>query len=267
MSWMKRLDQAREAFAARNIEASRVAHDAGHIRAAAAEEHRKGGQYIGNVVYGGLDGIVTTFAVVSGVAGASLQPGIVVILGLANLFADGFAMAIGAYLSTRSEQEYYQRERRREEWELEHFPEGERNEMVQVYRSKGYSEEDAKKLVDIQGRDPRLFVDMMMVHELDLLPDDRNPLWSSVATFAAFVIAGSVPMVMYLMGLVVDLPKTAAFPVSLVLTGVALFALGAAKKFVTGLNAFRSGFEMLVIGGLAAAVAYVVGYLLRGFGG
>jgi vacuolar iron transporter family protein len=265
MSLIERLDRARDAFARKDREASKAEHRAAAITA--AEEHRKGDQYIGDLVYGGLDGIVTTFAVVSGVAGADLSAGVVMVLGVANLLADGFSMATGAYLSAKSEQEYYLRERSREEWEVEHFPEGERMEMVHLYRGQGYSEDDARKLVDIQSRDRKLFVDAMMVHELGLLPDERNPLWSSLATFTAFVVCGAVPLLVYLAGLVVSIPPPAKFPVSIALTAVALFSLGSAKKKVTARSGLRSGMETLLIGGSAAAVSYVVGYLLRGLGG
>jgi len=268
MSWFKRLDDARQAFLDRDLEASARAHDPSHIAQAAQEQH--GGatsQYIGDMVYGGLDGIITTFAVVSGVAGAQLSSDIVLILGLANLFADGFSMATGAYLSAKSEQEYYDREQQREAWEIEHFPEGERAELYAIYRSRGYSEEDAQNLVEIQTRNSERWVKAMMVDELGMLPDENNPLVSGLATLVAFVVAGAIPLLIYLLDLVVDIPDSTAFPTSLVLSGLALFGLGAAKVLITKLNAVRSGVEMLLVGGLAAVVAYLVGALLKGVGG
>ena len=266
MSWMKRLEEARGAFARRDVEASKRAHEAGVI-AQATEAHRKGHQYIGDVVYGGLDGIVTTFAVVSGVAGADLSAGIVLILGIANLLGDGFSMAAGAYLSARSEQEYYDRERRREEWEVTHFPDGERQEMIQLYKSQGYSAGDAERLVEIQSRDPKRLVDVMMVHELGLLPDDRPPLSSALATFVSFIVFGALPLMVYFVGLGFPAVRAAAFPVACILTAIALFGLGSAKQLVTARSGIRSGLETLVVGSLAAVVAYAVGYLLRGLGG
>ena len=88
-------------------------------------------------MYGGLDGIITTFAVVAGVAGASLSAGVVLILGFANLIADGISMAIGDYLSSKSEREYEAAERKREAWEVEHYPEGEKKELVELYEAQG----------------------------------------------------------------------------------------------------------------------------------
>jgi VIT1/CCC1 family predicted Fe2+/Mn2+ transporter len=266
MSISKRLDEAREAYARRDVAASSKAHRP-DIIAQAMERH--GGashQYIGDMVYGGLDGIVTTFAVVSGVAGADLGAGVVLILGLANLFADGLSMATGAYLSSKSEREYYERERAREAWEVEHFPEGERAELVELYKLKGYSQEDAERLVEIQSQDKKVWVDEMMIQELGLLPDDRTPLLSALATLGAFVLAGSLPLLVYLLGLLVSINPGVSFPVSLAFSALALFGLGAAKVFVTERNWFRSGLEMLSVGGLAAGVAYLIGYLLQGLG-
>jgi len=137
----RRLEEARRAFVSRDAEASRQAH-----QARSDERHRSGeGRYVKSVIYGGLDGIITTFAVVAGVEGASLAPGVILILGGANLLADGLSMAIGDFLSTRSEQEYARAERRREDWEVEHYPEGEKQELVELYTAKGLPESDARR--------------------------------------------------------------------------------------------------------------------------
>jgi len=265
MRLSKRVDAARDAFSRRDLAASAAAHTPQQIARAAKEQHGgAGSQYLGDLVYGGLDGIITTFAVVSGVAGANLGTSVILIMGLANLFADGFSMATGAYLSSKSEQEYYEREWQREAWEVEHFPEGERLEMLEIYRQQGYSDEDAHTLTEILVRQPQRWIEAMMVHELKLLPDERQPLRSGLATFLAFVTAGSVPMLVYLAGLLTPIASDTAFMISIALSALALFGLGAAKVVVTRMNALRSGLEMLIVGGLAAAVAYVVGALLKG---
>ena len=265
MSLTKRLDEARQAFSKRDKRAAARAHDPERIARAAEEKH--GGaasQYIGDFVYGGLDGIITTFAVVSGVAGANLDTSIIVILGLANLLADGFSMATGAYLSSKSEQELYDKERERELWEVQHFPEGEKSELYQVYRQRGYSEEEASTLVEIKCRDTVRWVDAMMVDELGLLKDERHPLLSGLATLIAFIVAGAVPLAIYLLDMVMPISANSAFLISLALSGLALFGLGAAKVLITHRSTFKSGLEMLLVGGLAAGVAYAVGALLEG---
>ncbi|RPI22580.1 MAG: hypothetical protein EHM70_23600, partial [Chloroflexota bacterium] len=190
MTISKRLEEARKAYAKGDLQGSALAHEQQAIARAAAEKH--GGassQYLGDMVYGGLDGIITTFAVVSGVAGANLGSNIILILGLANLFADGFSMATGAYLSSKSDQEYYQREREREAWEVEHFPDGERTELYELYLEQGYPEEDAKKLIEIKTRNNELWIDAMMVEELGMLKDERKPMLSALATLVSFVVA------------------------------------------------------------------------------
>jgi VIT1/CCC1 family predicted Fe2+/Mn2+ transporter len=265
---MKRVDEAREGYRRGDRAQASAAHEVGRISRSAEEEHGGAGdQYLGDLVYGGLDGVVTTFAVVSGVVGASLGSDVILILGLANLLADGFSMASGAYLSTKSEREYYHREEERERWEVENFPDGERVELLEIYLQRGFSAEEAEQLVAIQSREPERWVKAMMVDELRMLPDERKPMTSAAATLAAFVLAGSLPLAAYVAGFFYALPAQTEFAASVVLAGTALFGLGAAKVFVTQRNPIRSGLEMLAVGGLAAAVAYVVGAFLKGVAG
>lgn len=175
-------------------------------------------------------------------------------------------MATGSYLSTKSDREYYDRERARELYEVQNFPEGEREELIEVYEKKGYSHEDAVDLVRIQSKNPERWVDAMMVHELGLLPDERTPFLAALATFISFAVAGSVPLIIYVLGGKLGVPPAWEFPSAIAFTGLALFTLGAGKHFVTQRSWIRSGFEMLLVGGVAAAVAYLIGYLLRGLG-
>ncbi|BAJ64922.1 MULTISPECIES: VIT1/CCC1 transporter family protein [Anaerolinea] len=271
MSFSKRLEDARKGFLKGDPELSAKAHDVQAIRRAMHHRERHasaGSEYIGSMVYGGLDGIITTFAVVSGVAGAGLKPEIIIILGLANVFADGFSMATGAYLSEKSEMELYERERQRESWEVEHFPEAEKEELRQLYLAQGYPEEDANQMVEIKARDKQRWVDAMMLEELNLLPADTKPLTSALVTFGAFVIAGLLPLMVFLLDwlLPFSLSGQSAFWISVGVSGLALFGLGAAKVLVTERPPLRSGLEMLLVGGLAAAVAYLVGMFLRSLG-
>lgn len=263
----RRLEEARKAFGKGDKQASARAHTHNAITQASEKHGGAGSQYLGEMVYGGLDGIITTFAVVTGVAGAQLGTSVILILGLANLLADGFSMATGAYLSTKSEQEYYRKEWEREAWEVEHFPDGERMELLDIYASRGYSEEDSRQLVEIQSRDPGRWVNSMMLDELGMMKDESNPLVNGLVTFGAFIVAGSVPLLVYLLGLLVSIPQAGTFPASLIMSALALFGLGAAKVMVTKLNPIRSGLEMLVVGGLAAGVAFAVGALLKGIAG
>ena len=272
MGLSKRLEEARKGYASGNRSLSAKAHDPANIQAAMMASHEKhassSSQYLGSLVYGGLDGIITTFAVVSGVAGAALAPQIIIILGLANVFADGFSMATGAYLSEKSESELYQRERQREAWEVENYPEGEKEELYQLYLQQGYPEQDARQMVEIKSRDHKRWVDAMMLEELSLMPAESNPMTSALVTFGSFIIAGILPLLIYLIDWIfhINLDPQVTFYSSIALSALALFGLGAAKVLVTERSPIRSGLEMLLVGGLAAAVAYVVGMLLKGIG-
>jgi VIT1/CCC1 family predicted Fe2+/Mn2+ transporter len=257
------LDKAREAYLNRSVERSRRAHE--RSRDEALEEHRQEqGRYIKSLIYGGLDGIITTFAVVAGVAGASLSVAVVLILGFANLIADGLSMAIGDYLSTKAENEYARAERRRELWEVENYPEGERREMVELYMDKGIDRQDAETVVDILSKHREAWVSIMMVEELGIVESDESPLRNAFVTFLSFAVFGFVPLLAYVVLRFVPALQAQAFWFSCALTGLTLFTLGALKVRITTRNWFASGLEMLVVGGLAAAAAYGIGLALSG---
>jgi VIT1/CCC1 family predicted Fe2+/Mn2+ transporter len=256
------LDKAREAWLRRDPAASRAAHGASATMP--PERHASAGKYIKSLIYGGLDGIITTFAVVAGVEGAALSAGVVLILGFANLVADGLSMAIGDYLSTKSEREYQKAERAREEWEVENYPEGEKQELRELYEGKGIPETDARQLVDTLARHPRAWVDIMMVEELGILPGEESPLKNALTTFVSFAVFGFIPLIATILARFVPFLAASAFPVSIGLVGLTLFVLGAVKTKVTGRPWLASGLETLLVGGITAAAAWVVGKLLGG---
>ncbi len=253
----RNIKRARQAYRGRDVKALIAAHNANEGHAV----HIGIGRYIKSMVYGGLDGVITTFAVVAGVAGASLGASVVLILGFANLIADGLSMAVGDYLSTKSEKEYQRAEREREEWEFDSFIAGEKKEMFEIYTSKGYSLEDAKKIVDLLAKDKKAFVDVMMREELGIFESEESPVKNALVTFSSFIFFGFMPLLTYVVSSVFNLVFNDFFIAS-GLTGVTLFFLGAVKYRITGRNWFRSGIEMLVVGGLAASAAYLVGALI-----
>jgi len=259
----RRLDEAKTAWERKDPVASRSAHEA---KAPDAEESHRNeqGKYLKSVVYGGLDGIITTFAVVAGVAGADLGPGIVLILGFANLIADGLSMSIGDFLSSKSEAEYEAAEREREAWEVDNFPEGEKRELREIYVAKGMDPADAAAAVELVSRDRDAWVDIMMVEELGILPADASPLGNALATFLSFAAFGFLPLLAYVAARIVPSAAPYQFPLAIALTGCTLFALGAFKTRLTGKSWLVSGLETLVVGGLAAAAAYGIGVLLGG---
>ena len=221
------------------------------------------GRYLGSMVYGGLDGIITTFAVVSGVAGAQLGASVILILGIGNLLADGFSMATGDYLSTKSEREYYDREVRRQAGEIDQFPDGQKADLHALYTQHRYNDNEADQMVRLETRTKERWVNAMMIEELGLIKEDTNPIYNAFVTFVAFVLLGSLPLLIYLLGFVIPVTPNTAFTISIVLSAIALFGLGAAKVYVTRLNPLRSGLEMLLVGSFAALIAYVIGALLK----
>ncbi len=238
------------------IKEVREAHKKGH----ATEKYHAtfGGSYIRDIVYGANDGIITTFAVVAGVAGANLSSNIVLILGFANLLADGLAMAIGNYLGTKSEHEYVEKERQMEEWEIKHVPECEIKEIKDIYRKKGFKGKSLTKMVELVTSNKKLWVDTMMIEELGLLPDDdSSPFKNGLATFFAFGVAGLFPLLPY-----VFLPSN-SFNTSIIFTGLSLFVVGALRTFITKKNWLIAGLEMLLVGAIAAIVAYATGHFIE----
>jgi len=257
----RNLDKAQDAYRHHDPEASKKAHQSG----AAPELHQTGhGQYIKSFVYGGLDGIVTTFAVVAGVAGANLSASVVLILGVANLIADGISMAFGDYLSTKAENEYMAMERVRETWETRNYPEGEKREMVELYKEKGVSGPDAIAVVDILSKHEKAWVDIMMVEELGLVENRESPIKNALVTFASFIFFGSIPVLIYVVARFIPFFAAHTFATACILTSLTLFILGTLKMYFTRQRWYRAGLEMLLLGGFAATAAYLVGVFLGG---
>lgn len=220
------------------------------------------GDYIKSLVYGGLDGIITTFAVVAGVAGAQLSAGVVLILGFANLLADGFSMAIGDYLSTKSEQDMAKAERNREAWEIEHDPEGEKSETMALLKGHGFNEEDAQTVVEVYSRNKGAWLDFMMIHELGMTIDYTPPWKSALVTFFSFLVFGFIPLGAFVYSTVFEVNLSNGFLISSILTGVTLFVLGSVKSIFTRQNWIVSGMEMLLVGGVASVLAFYIGEAL-----
>jgi len=216
------------------------------------------GAYLRDMVYGANDGIITTFAVVAGVAGASLDTRVVLILGIANLIADGLSMATGNFIGIHSENQYLAKERKMEEWEVLHVPEEEKKEIRAIYEKKGFSGADLDHAVGIITSDKDRWVDEMMIGELGIVPGEQDsPLKNGFTTFVSFVVAGSLPLVPYVFGI------GNSFMVAIAMTGAALFAVGSLRTLLTRQFWFVAGLEMLGVGAIAAVVAYYLGDILE----
>ena len=209
---------------------------------------------------------MTTFAVVAGAAGANLSDTIVVILGVANLLADGFSMAVSNYLGTRAERQRRDLARREEERHVDEYPEGEREEVRQLFAQKGFSGDDLERAVDVITSDRDRWVDTMMSEELGYGADASNPLRAAAATFVAFVVIGALPLVVFLWNIATSSDISHPFAWSAALTALAFVTVGALKARVVEQAWWRAGMETLLVGGGAAVVAYAVGVALEGVG-
>lgn len=218
------------------------------------------GSYLRDWIYGGIDGAVTTFAIVAGAVGASLPPRIILILGIANLLADGFSMAAANYSGSKSEEEDYARLRAIEEKHIATEPEGEREEIRQIFKARGFEGADLEALVRLVTSNRATWLDTMMEAEYGLTAPTRSPLLAALATFAAFALCGSLPLAPFLFNLGASGLLTTA------LTGTAFFLIGSIKSFWSTKSWLRSGLETTAIGLTAAGIAYLAGYALQGLG-
>lgn len=223
--------------------------------------------YLKDFIYGAIDGAVTTFAVVAGVAGAGLSSSVIIILGIANLLADGFSMAISNYLGTRAENDLREKARLREVDEIHKYPSGEREEVRQIYSRKGFDGELLEQVVAIITADKQRWVDVMLQEEHGMTLQDHNALKCGLATFAAFCLVGLIPLLPYLSNWLAGDLIANPFLWSSLLTAMAFIAVGAGKARFIGQNWYKASLETLLIGGGAALLAYGAGVLLKGLAG
>ena len=224
-------------------------------------------EFLKQITYGGNDGIVTTFAIVAGFAGAAAD-GVaqigglaVLVFGLANLFADAVSMGLGEFLSTRSAHDMFHARRARELHEIATNPGQERAELLAILRQRGLAQADAAAAAEILSRSPDMVADLMMTYEFGMMdPEADNAALEGLVTFLSFVAFGTVPLLPYFL----LPPDTAAFRLSLGASGVALVALGLLRWSATGERLVRCVGETVAVGTICAAVAYAVGLIVAG---
>jgi VIT1/CCC1 family predicted Fe2+/Mn2+ transporter len=209
-------------------------------------------------IYGGIDGAVTTFAIVAGAVGADLSSRVVLILGIANLVGDGFSMAAGNFSGTNAERDEYEHLRAMEERHVDLVPEGEREEIRQIYSAKGFRGEDLERAVGVVTNSREVWIDTMMAEEYGQPKVLRSPWKAALSTFAAFLLCGAVPLLPFALG------AEASFGLAVAATALVFFGIGSARSHWSPDPWWRSGLETLVIGLSAAGLAFLVGYALKG---
>lgn len=234
-------------------------HEHGHTHAAIRERLSQSARpsYLRDWVYGGIDGAVTTFAIVAGVIGANLSVNVILALGCANLLADGFSMAAANFTGTRSEHEERAKLTSIERRHIKNNPNGERLEVREIFRLKGVSGSDLDQITDTITANEELWIEVMLAEEYGQPATLRVPMRAAQVTFVAFVMAGAIPLIPYLLH--IQDPNTWAIGC----TCAVFFGVGAFKSRWSLMDWRRSGAETLVIGTTAATVAYCVGYLFR----
>ena len=222
---------------------------------------RNGGGYIGDAVLGAIDGGITSFVVVAGAVGAGFSGAVVIILGFASLLADGFSMAASNFLGRKSEREKVEQVQRAELQHIDLVPEGQREELRQIFASKGFEGAMLEDIVDTIARNRELWARTVVQELFGLQPVDAGkPVRAGAATFVAFLVIGTIPLLPFLLP-VLDIER--AFAASAVVTSLAFFFVGFVKGRALGRPALSSGFETLLIGSAAAVLAYGVGALLN----
>ncbi len=227
--------------------------------------------YFKEVIYGGIDGIVTTFAVVAGFTGAAVADNavvelsfvVVLLFGLANLFADAASMGLGNYLSVRSEQDMYEVARAKEAALLTAETDKEVAATVEILIEKGFSREQADTIASIYQHNPEYWLDFMMNHEHAVSdPRSENPVYTGLATFFSFLVFGSIPLIPFMVA--TEANADTVFLLSATGTFLALITLGLMKWKVIGARLWSSLFEVILVGGTAALIAYIVGTFFGG---
>jgi VIT1/CCC1 family predicted Fe2+/Mn2+ transporter len=218
------------------------------------EKHFEASATVRDVVIGMSDGLTVPFALAAGLTGvAAATSRLVVVAGLAEIAAGSIAMGLGGYLAARTDEDHYESEKQREIRECVELPEKEIEEVAEVFRSYGMTEEEMRPVVKAICGDQKRWVDFMMRFELGFEePDPKRARNSAVTIALSYIVGGLVPLSSYM---AVDNLKT-ALTFSVAVTLAALFVFGYVKGRLTGIAPLRGGLQTVVIGGLASAAAF-----------
>jgi VIT1/CCC1 family predicted Fe2+/Mn2+ transporter len=215
------------------------------------------GGFLRNVVYGFNDGLTANFGLVAGVIGAAVAPPVVLLSGLAGMFADALSMGASGYLAAKSEQEVYDHEIAMEKEEIRIMPEVEEEELALVYQTKGIEAGIARRMAAEVMRDSQRALDEQVREELKIGEAHSTPFKEGWLTGASTAIGAFIPVAPFLM-----FNGRAAAWIAFTIAMLSHFAVGAARSFFTGRGVIRSGLDMFVVGLGVAAIGYLVGDLL-----
>lgn len=228
------------------------------VEAVGARHRALGGGTLRAGVFGVNDGLVSNTCLVMGVAGAAVEPGIILITGVAGLLAGAFSMAAGEFISMLSQKEMFEHQIAQEKDELERYPAEEAEELALIYAARGVPLDEARVITKKLIANPEQALDTLAREELGLNPDDLgSPIGAALSSFIAFCIGASLPLIPFLFGM------SQGVLIAAILSGVALFGVGAALSLFSGKGALLGGLRMLLIGAAAAAATYGIGALFN----
>ena len=223
------------------------------------EHHFTAGETVRDIVIGMSDGLTVPFALAAGLSGAVSSTTIIITAGLAEIAAGSIAMGLGGYLAARSDAEHYASERLREQQEIKEKTEAEKAEVIGVFTSYGLTEAESAPIVEALSKRPRAWIDFMMRFELGLEePDPKRALTSALTIAGAYIVGGLIPLSPYFF----FTPASKALLISVMATLLALLVFGYIKGRFTGTRPFRSALQTALIGGLAAAAAFLIARLI-----
>jgi len=217
-----------------------------------------GGGNLRAAVFGANDGLVSNASLITGIAGATADPHVVLLTGVAGLLAGAFSMAAGEYVSVRSQRELYEHQIRQEREELAQYPEEEAEELALIYSARGIEMEQAREMASIVFRDPEEALRVLSLEELGINPDDLGSPWgAAISSFVSFAVGALLPLLPFIVR-----PGSGNLGLVAVVTGLGLFGMGTAISLFSGKHAVIGGLRMLLIGGSAGLATYVVGKAL-----
>eukprot|EP01080_Neovahlkampfia_damariscottae_P001967 gene1967-1475_t len=258
-------NQAKEAFESNNSEASKQAHEQKSAVIHHKEKHNVFGEYVKSIVFGGLDGIITTFAIVAASVGGGLTTYELLIVGFANLIGDAFAMGLGDFFSSRAQIEQENKTRKDYLWKCENEPEEQKSIMIETFRKKGFDSRVSNSIIDLLAENTRAFADVMLleVEGICFEEDHTSPWKNGLATFISFIFFGSIPLVAFFFRANEKLYIGLFFFISMGLTAISLYLLGATKNIILARSWWRGGLYVLLTGGIATGIAYLAGFLIE----